>query len=160
MGLPPPPIGLQPPLPPTQPSAAAVLIPQPKAMDATLASASSVSGISTNHNNMNHNGTGVVGGNHNIIDGKKNITLSLENQNQHSSSLTSGITPIFKKKTIKDGLMLIYDAEQEIIDESGSGEKKIVIRSMEEQRSISDRYSKVMSLCWEKRRNDLQTNVV
>ena len=47
----------------------------------------------------------------------------------------------------------MYDAEQEV--EGKGGEMKVLIRSMEERRSVSARYSNVMNICWEKRRREL-----
>ena len=142
-GLPPPPVGMAPPLPPT--SATAVLIPQPKAMDRTLASASSVG---TNNTLIpNNTATSVSNG--------TGVSLSLDKNPQQQSSISSSHdSQVFKKKKIKDGLTLVYDAEQEV--EGNDGETKVLIRSMEERRSVSARYSKITKICLEKRRMELQ----
>ena len=142
-GLPPPPVGMAPPLPPPA-STAAVLIPQPKAMDSTLASASSVG----------NNNTLIPKNTSSTIGGGTGVSLSLDKQQHQQPSSLSQDSQVFKKKKIKDGLTLVYDAEQEVQGEGG--EMKVVIRSMEERRSVSARYSKVMNICWEKRLRELQ----
>lgn len=145
---PPPPMGSAPPLPPS----AAVLIPQPKAMASTLASASSVG------NNNTLLPPSINSTNTNVTSSTTSIsatTIGTEQRPQQPLSISSStLSQVFKKKKIKDGLTLVYDAEQ--IEESANGEKVIIVRSMEERRSVCARYSKVMSLCWEKRRKELQ----
>lgn len=135
-GLPPPPVGTAPPLPPP-PASTAVLIPQPKAMVGTLASATVVS---------LQNSTG----------GGLSLSLEKDPQQQQSTSLSLS-SQNFKKKKIKGGLTLIYDAEQEIEESHHGDEKKtvVIVRSMEERRSVSARYGKVMDSFWEKRKREL-----
>ena len=157
VGLPPPPNGMAPPLPPPRPVAAAVLIPQPKAMDSTLASASSVGANVTVMNTITGTGTS---SNHATITASSGLTLNLDKHHHHQSAMSnmasalSSSSQVFKKKKIKGGLTLVYDAEQEG-NAGGSGGGETIIRSMEERRSLHARYSKVMNTCWEKRRREL-----
>jgi len=169
-GLPPPPMGMAPPLPPSSsippPNTAAVLIPQPKAMDSTLASASSVGTNSTLLPSSSGGGSNIAGGAGLGVGGGAGIGLSMtldgSGTKQLGTSSTSSssmqqtlVQPqAFKKKKIKNGLTLVYDAEQMV--EKDDGETTIVIKSMEEHRSVCARYSKVMGVCWEKRRKEIQ----
>lgn len=163
-GLPPPPIGTAPPLPPPD-AATSLLIPQPKAMDSTLASASSVGVGNTLLNPTSANTTISNTGRSNNYNGAA-LSLSLEKDPKQKPTIYANQE--FKKKKIKGGLTLIYDAEQEIVEEddhgnedaeeNGNGKKQsvIIVRSMEERRSVSARYSKVMNSFWEKRKMEVQ----
>ncbi len=123
-------------------------------MDSTLASASSV-GMNNTLNpsktsNMNKNASG---GSLSLSLGGGSSSSGKDPQPSSSSSNQE-----FKKKTIKGGLTLIYDDEQEIEEMNDNEEKTTVTleRSMEERRSVSVRYSKIMISFWEKRKMELK----
>lgn len=71
-----------------------------------------------------------------------------------STSSTKQPTHAFTRKEIKGGLFLVYDAEQTV--QNDDGEIVTVMKAMEEHRSVCDRYSNVMTACWERRKRELQ----
>ncbi len=128
-------------------------------MDSTLASASSVGANSTLVPPYEGStlGGGVAGSIGNGAATGTGLSMTLDGSGNSSSLQQTSVqssSQAFKKKKIKGGLTLVYDAEQTL--ENDDGESVTVIKSMEEHRSVCARYSKVMSICFERRRREIQ----